>query len=192
MPREWTARRPRHRITRVEESHGQSGQLWTHVADTFTGPIQTEPACFRRVAAIRDEVQEISGNQNDLRAAAKQVCEKDRGCQSWYPYTPGFTPKEHLEELQMGLLENARRDFELRLEKDRKEFDLKLLEISQKIQEDSRKIASRSFWFNLFFTFVLIVLTLVQIFLAMDWGRATFRQLAEQLGNLLIQKMSGG
>src|SRR5215475_183207 len=55
------------------------------------------------------------------------------------------TPKDHFDLMSMELMENARRDFELRLEKDRKEFDLKLFEISQKIQEDSRKIASRSF-----------------------------------------------
>jgi uncharacterized membrane protein (DUF106 family) len=100
-------------------------------------------------------------------------------------YTSGFTPSEHLEKLTMETTENSRRDFEMRLEKDRKEFDLKLFEISQKIQEDSRTIASRSFRFNLFFTIVIIVLTIVQIWLALGDNRL----LVQELVKLLIQKL---
>jgi hypothetical protein len=176
----------------VESEARKNGEVWSYVQDSRIGPIGTEPFCFRQAAQIADEILSITGQFGSDRMAARDVFVKDRNCKSWYRYNPGLNPKDHFDQMNMELLENARRDFELRLEKDRKEFDLRLFEISQKIQEDSRKIASRSFWFNLFFTFVLIVLTLIQIFLAMDWGRATFRQLAEQLGNLLIQKMSGG
>jgi len=48
------------------------------------------------------------------------------------------------------------------------------------------------FWFNVFFTFVIIVLALVQIFVALDWGRNTFRDWIDRLGYLLIQKLGGG
>jgi len=60
--------------------------------------------------------------------------------------------------------ESSRRDFELRLEKDRKDFDLKLFEISQKVQEDSRKIAERSDSFNRRMTFFFVVLAFLELF----------------------------
>jgi len=107
------------------------------------------------------------------------VFSKDRECEYWYPYTLGLTPKEHLEEVKMQLLENSRRDFELRLFK-----------ITEQIQKDSRKIATRSFWFNLFFTLVLIFLTCVQIWLALGENRLIFARLLEQLFKLLILKLS--
>jgi hypothetical protein len=72
-------------------------------------------------------------------------------------------PKDHFDQLNMELLENSRREFELRLERERKEFDMKLFETSQEIEATNQKVATR-------FTVAMIVLTLVQIFLALDWG----------------------
>lgn len=43
------------------------------------------------------------------------VFERDRDCPKWYPWTPGFSPKEHLEDSRANQLERDRRRFELRL-----------------------------------------------------------------------------
>jgi hypothetical protein len=175
------------------DQHGRdTGRVWSQHQDLLTAEVSTEPVCFKQVVSIREEIEAAKEKAADQYEAARQTFERTRHCGSWYQYIPGFGPKEHAERLEKEQWEENRMKFELEIEKQRQDFELKLFEISQKIQENSRKIASRSFWFNLFFTFVIIVLTLVQIFLAMDWGRATFRQWVDQLGNLLIQKMSGG
>jgi hypothetical protein len=163
----------------IEQSERDTGHVWQHHGAETGIYIQTEPECFRHVASIRGEIQQIPDNNADKSAAAKRVFSKDRECEYWYPYTLGLTPKEHLEEVKMQLLENSRRDFELRLFK-----------ITEQIQKDSRKIATRSFWFNLFFTLVLIFLTCVQIWLAVGENRLIFARLLEQLFKLLILKLS--
>jgi hypothetical protein len=169
----------------MEQSERESGNVWDHTADTLAGRIGTEPICFRGAIDMKGEVDAILKAEDNDKLAAQRVFNENRNCQLWYPHTPGFTPKEHLEKLIMETTENSRRDFEMRLEKDRKEFDLKLFEISQKIQEDSRKIANRSFWFNFFFTLVLVFLTSVQIWLALGDNRF----LVQELVKLLIQKL---
>ena len=175
----------------IDHRGRETGDVFGCVQDSLVGTVPAEPFCFLQAASIKDEI-DLLDKTASFSSRAQQVFAKDRNCRSWYRYNPGLGPKDHFDVMNMELLEKARRDFELRLEKDRKEFDLKLFEISQKIQEDSRKIATRSFWFNLFFTFVIILLTLVQIFLALDWGRATFREWIDQLGHLVIRKSSGG
>jgi hypothetical protein len=167
----------------VEIEARNNGDVWSYVQDSRLAAIGTEPFCFKQAAQITDEIHSIVG-RND-RTAARDVFAKDRNCKSWYRYNPGLSPKDHFDQMNMELLENSRREFEVRLERERKDFDMRLFEMSQKIQATNQKVATR-------FTIAMIVLTLVQIFLAMDWGRATFRQWVDQLGNLLIQKMSGG
>lgn len=49
--------------------------------------------------------------------AAKVVFNKLRpDCHKWFPYTPGLSPGEHLQEFRMQQLEQDRRKFELNLE----------------------------------------------------------------------------
>jgi hypothetical protein len=160
----------------IEVSDRDSGQVWSHVAEHGMGEIQTEPMCFRRAAAIREEIDNNikGGDARDARAAAKEICSKDRNCRSWYGYIPGLSPKDHFDQMNMQLLENSRREWEMRLETERKDFDLKLFEASQKIQENNRQIAAdsyktarRSFWFTLFSTIVIGLLTLITLFLTL-------------------------
>ena len=57
----------------------------------------------------------------------------DRHCEAWYPYRPGFDPKEHYEELQMQ-----------RLEQDRRAFEKSLSELALAVQRDSALIAEKN------------------------------------------------
>lgn len=129
--------------------------------------INTRPICFRFVAQLSAEIYQSTKNGNTDKEACQEVFLKERNCKYWYRYIPGLDPKEHYQKLDMELLERSRREFEERLERDRKEFDLKLFKISQDIQKDSAKIASRNFWSSLIFTLIIIALTLVQIALAL-------------------------
>jgi hypothetical protein len=60
----------------------------------------------------------------------KALIQKDRKCDSWCKWQEGIEPKEHFEEVKAE-----------QLEQDRRAFELKLFEMSQKVQEDSRAIA---------------------------------------------------
>jgi len=63
----------------------------------------------------------------------------------------------------MLAMEERREKFEQQMEKDRKEFDLKLFEISQRVQSDSAEIAKRSDTFNRRITLFFIVLTILAV-----------------------------
>jgi hypothetical protein len=56
-----------------------------------------------------------------------QVLNNPRNCKKWYPYTPGFSPQEHWEEVRMHELELKRQQFEKQMAADHKavlmEFD---------------------------------------------------------------------
>ena len=70
----------------------------------------------------------------------------------------------------MMAMEERREKFEQQMERDRKEFDLKLFEISQKVQSDSAKVADKAEKFNrrvTWFFVVLAVLGLAGTFLAL-------------------------
>jgi hypothetical protein len=100
-----------------------------------------EPGCFRGAADLEKErhdnlqkradgepLADDEGNVNfapEL-AALRDVLEFDRKCPDWYPYSPGFSPKEHLEELRMMQLEADRRGHDKRLEAQRQEFQTAL------------------------------------------------------------------
>jgi hypothetical protein len=51
-------------------------------------------------------------------------------CDGWTPWTPGFSPKDHAEALRV-----------LQIEQERRDHDLRLAELTHRVQEDSLKIA---------------------------------------------------
>jgi hypothetical protein len=77
--------------------------------------LRTYPWCFRGKAHILDELNSIGANDQQT-DKVKQIIQKDRKCEFWYPWTEFRTPKEHFEEFKMMQLEKERRDFELRLQ----------------------------------------------------------------------------
>lgn len=55
--------------------------------------------------------------------ASLQIFRVNRSCEQWYPYTPGFSPKEHLEEFKMLRLEELRKQYEQNVEENRRAFE---------------------------------------------------------------------
>ena len=78
---------------------------------------------------------------------------------------PGLVLRTISDQMNAELLEKSRRDWERRLETERKDFDLKLFNISQGLQKSNQRVANR-------FTAVMLVLTLVQVWLAMGKSHA--------------------
>jgi hypothetical protein len=168
----------------IDRRGRDSGDVFGCVQEPLVGTIPAEAFWFLQVAALKEEIDSLYKDSGGFKAAT-QVFTRDRNCSSWYRYNPGLSPKDRFDQMNMELLEQSRREWATRLETERKDFDMKLFKMSQEIQATNQRIATR-------FTVAMIILTLVQIFVALDWGRATFREWVDQLGNLLIQKMSGG
>ena len=77
---------------------------------------------------------DAEGNPNpkppSTEALLLEVLNLDRRCSEWYPYTSGFSPKEHVEELRM-----------MQLEEDRRKHDMELANLQVRAQADSRAIS---------------------------------------------------
>jgi hypothetical protein len=147
------------------------------------------PGCIRGVAdlarerdgnlaALRENgepVADAEGNVNVRaeRQALLEVLNLDRRCSDWYPYTPGFSPKEHLEELRMAQLEQERRDHELALAQLRRDSD----ERGDKIAESLRQVTVETAKFTTKWTYfafgvaVLGVALVAAAYFFPDFGR---------------------
>src|SRR4030067_2960533 len=57
---------------------------------------------------------------------------KDRNCKSWYKWKEFRPPKELYEEFKMMQLEQDRKDFELKIENDRRKFECDMQEMNER------------------------------------------------------------
>lgn len=110
--------------------------------------IQTDLLCFRRVAPLGAEIGALMATHPDrtVEAATVAVIERERGCSEWLPYTPEFSPREHLEKLERAQIENNRREFERGMDRERKDFDLGLSRNSQNAIEKSSRTDRHLTW----------------------------------------------
>lgn len=153
------------------DQHGRNtGRVWAQLQDLLTGEVATEPICFKQVVSITEEINTALGSATDGFEATWKTFLTDRHCSSWYPYTPGFGPKEHADKLQMEQLEERRMNFELAIEKQRQDFEMKLFEMSQNIQHESQEITKqaeafqrRVSWFFVILAVLGLVGTLLQL-----------------------------
>jgi hypothetical protein len=110
-----------------------------HIFSYFTPArhFACEIACFEHKVNFMREINRLH-DQGQRDAKLLEMVRQDRHCEAWYPYRPGFSPKEHYEELQMQRLEEHRQALQLKLS----EMERKALENSAKIAEDSRQLVS--------------------------------------------------
>jgi hypothetical protein len=83
--------------------------------------VPTVPTCY--VGAFNLEAEYDSGNSAEM---VRRMFGKDRNCPKWYPYIPGFSPKEHLERYEAAQAEEERQQFAARLEGDRRRFEWRM------------------------------------------------------------------
>ena len=113
--------------------------------------IPTRPWCYVGKAHFQEELEAMGAKEHEA-DKVREVIEKDRNCISWYPWREFSTPKEHFEESMM-----------LAMEERREKFDLKLFELSQKIQNDSKEIVKKSDRFNRRITIFIIILAVLEV-----------------------------
>jgi hypothetical protein len=121
-----------------------TGHLHTATTGWFT-----EPACIRGAANLAQEQADSSnaqlagrppvddeGNPTlSSRDALLDVLNLDRRCPEWYPFTPGFSPKEHVEQLLMMQLEEDRRKHEVSLAQLQSKSDERAVSIAQSLHQ---------------------------------------------------------
>lgn len=110
------------------------------------GNFRSYIVCFVSAADLYGEVEKVAtelGHPNPNMAVPEAATDRlivlnfDRHCEEWYPYTPGLSPKEHLEQRLLIDLEHARREHDLRLS----EMEREGRRSSEQIQADSLAIA---------------------------------------------------
>lgn len=130
----------------------ESGNL-----DTSRG-VNVIPWCFVNQCDLVREV-EVGPGQVPKADSVAGMAKKQRNCPAWYPYREFASPKEQWNEAAMLVMEQRREDFEKALEQDRQKFELKLFEMSQAIQEDSKRTSDRIHWL----TWILALFGMCQI-----------------------------
>jgi len=107
-------------------------------------PIKTIPCCFVGKADLRAEAAELfDDNVEELRKDSgriRRVITTKRNCPAWYIWRDFASPKEQWEESMMLALDKKRETFEQQMEKDRKEFELKLYELGEQARKRDKKI----------------------------------------------------
>lgn len=74
--------------------------------------VSTFPWCFVGKVNFLEEITNPQTQFDKMR----EITLRERNCPSWYPWTEFLSPKEHFEEFKMQQLEKERREFELKLE----------------------------------------------------------------------------
>ena len=103
--------------------------------------IRAKPVCFVGAADLDAEFGSRGPDDSRLAESAKVVFDKDRKCPKWYPYTPEFSPKEHLERHQTERAEHERRQFEERLEENRRQFELRMQADNKRFQNQDDNLS---------------------------------------------------
>lgn len=99
---------PRYYEVELEERQ-RGAYFYYHIEPSR--PLDTEPACIKHAANLANELaaeikrlvataHTLEAKQSATRetAAINIVGDAQRCCEHWYPYSPGFSPKEHLEQ----------------------------------------------------------------------------------------------
>lgn len=110
--------------------------------------VYVEIVCFVHAADLNAPLREIGPIQDqnwpERVRIAREIIDFDRRCPAWYPYDPGFSPREHYEKYRMQRLEHDRREFEMRLfemGQDAQRMGIKVAEDSKAIVSDLKEIA---------------------------------------------------
>lgn len=127
------------------------------------------PACLREAADLYEEVKQAA----DARSPAPPevvfiprdpetllaITGRDRRCPDWYGYQPGLDPKEHLDQMHMIQLEQARHEHQVALAKLQADSQASLEAVTkttQAIQAEIRDLAKETKSFTTVWTYVAV------------------------------------
>ena len=159
---------PNPRFYEIDTRDRQIGKVFRQVLGLEGVPfVDTVPVCFVDENDLPSEMDECRENALEKHhtvlsreQAAMHVFLKPRGdcCPRWYPHTPGYTPKEHVE------MYNSER----------------LFEITQKMQSDNLKVARLNFWATVLFGIIVVILSIMQLRLSGKPPQIVIQQPSQQ------------
>lgn len=158
---------PRYYEIEADERRGRPtvATLFTHRPDLSIGHIGTELVCFfGRVNFMSQIKREVDQGERDRKTLS--LIAEDRHCEAWYPYTPGFSPREHYEQLDMQRIEDDRRAFEMKLfeiSQDAQKASIQIAQDSKAIVADLKAIAEKNDRFSRRVTVWVILLAVLQV-----------------------------
>lgn len=120
---------PTPRFYEVERSQRTNyNEIFAYFSDNrqFTCDI----ACFRHKVDFMREIKRLPSESDHPKKLVEMV-RLDRHCDQWWPYTPGFSPMEHYAEFNMQRLEQERRNYENRIEGDRRRYEEAMAETAE-------------------------------------------------------------
>jgi hypothetical protein len=128
------------------------------------------PWCFVGKCHLKKEVVALT---DDRKADRKvfEVITRHRACEEWYPWTEFLSPRDHHEEFKMKQLEESRKQFEERMEENRREWQKWMTEQAERGHKQSDKMMLR--WTIL--GIVLAVLMAIMQLIGAFWAQALFR-----------------
>jgi hypothetical protein len=87
--------------------------------------IMLEHVCYRGVADFQAELRRTRAKHK-----WKVIFDRDRHCPKWFPYSPGVTPKIHMDKVHMLELEQSRQAFESRMQAENQATQTRMLLIA--------------------------------------------------------------
>ncbi|HUF54481.1 MAG TPA: hypothetical protein VMR52_12005 [Dehalococcoidia bacterium] len=147
-----------------------------HQGDGFSKWIQTEPSPqlaegsipTKLVCLVRAEPFEID---EDIQRAREEL-NRDRKCSDWFPYQPGRSPSQHLEDRKEKEVETERRRHELQIAEMQSKFSEKALEVESKLLDVESRIADAATsqktaaWFTVGVSVLAVCVGAVVVFVA--------------------------
>jgi len=112
----------------VDESKRKTGKVEMVATPFILGEFPANLCCYMNKFILDDELPHDRSKDVII-----EFIKKNRNCDSWYEYIPGFSPKEHLEMLKSAELEESRRRFEKKMEVDRRIFDKEIYKMTKEV-----------------------------------------------------------
>lgn len=91
-------------VDEASEFDRAGAELWRSPTNGYA-----EPFCYLWVTSLINEIGGDNLAKDKRSLALRRVILRDRKCPKWFPYTPGFSPKEHLQRLEVFQLEQRDR-----------------------------------------------------------------------------------
>jgi F0F1-type ATP synthase membrane subunit c/vacuolar-type H+-ATPase subunit K len=162
----------------VTDEERDLGDLHGSTGRSYEQEINLRPACFRHAFGLGQEWKDaVAAAEADIRwpalpavfRAGRTILDRDRECQKWCPYTPGFSPKDHFEELRMMQLEEDRRKHNVELAQLRAASDERGLALGRTLADITTKlhdVASRTERFTTTWTYFALGIAITALLIA--------------------------
>src|SRR5437773_8746689 len=111
---------PTPKFFEMESKDREIGKAYELTISRTSGRASSVPACFRGVEDAQNDFARITSRSSSDQFY--EIVNRDRQCDKWIQYEPGFSPMDHLQDLRMNELELKRQVFEHGMEADNKSF----------------------------------------------------------------------